>query len=111
MKTVYLHMGMEKTGSTSIQALLHQEEQLLLDNGVSVCRTGRTETARGTYVHSGLSNSLFAKDPSSSRALLEQLADEIRSSEAANSENVRLPLNIRSRTTSRLQESPTAWSA
>lgn len=41
MKTLYLHVGTHKTGTTSIQKWLHEQSAMLLDVGVLVPQMGR----------------------------------------------------------------------
>jgi len=49
MKVVYLHIGLPKTGTSSIQKSLFQNEDLLLRNGVLVPKTGRVTQQSATH--------------------------------------------------------------
>ena len=48
-KTLYLHVGTHKTGTTAIQALLATRSEVFARSGLFVPRTGRTDEASGHH--------------------------------------------------------------
>ncbi len=44
MKTVYLHIGTHRTGSTSIQRFMANAEEALAEQGIIYPKTGRPDT-------------------------------------------------------------------
>ena len=62
MKTVYLHIGTHRTGSTSIQRFLANVEEALAKRGVIYPKTGRPDTDwSNRYGHHLLHWSLVGK--------------------------------------------------
>ncbi|MDY6986997.1 MAG: hypothetical protein SWQ30_02975 [Thermodesulfobacteriota bacterium] len=84
MKTAYIHVGTEKTGSTSIQRFLYANEKLLNRHGFMVCRAGR-KTDFKTYAHSPLLTAVRKPAHPDSRQLLDNLAKEVRTTAFDNS--------------------------
>lgn len=78
MKTVYLHIGTHRTGSTSIQRFLANGEEALADRGVIYPKTGRPDTEwSNRYGHHLLHWSLVGKNGVSSDQVWRDLQEEI----------------------------------
>ncbi len=60
MTTVYLHIGIPKTGTTSIQSFLFNNRDQLLEAGILYPLTRRSEQClTGAYGHHKLSDSIM----------------------------------------------------
>ena len=78
MKTVYLHIGTHRTGSTSIQRFLARAEDALAERGVIYPKTGRPDTEwSNRYGHHVLHWSLVGKHGVTSDRVWKDLEDEI----------------------------------
>jgi len=64
MKTLFLHIGVHKTGSTSLQAVAHLHREALARQGLHVVQTGATNDGN----HVLLSRALL-RDPAASRSV------------------------------------------
>lgn len=89
MAKVFLHIGMNKTGSSAIQTYLHHNRQVLKDTGLLWPETGRDRDGPGAGYHYRLSTALGfgagpnqAGDADERRALRVALEAEIAASEA-----------------------------
>lgn len=60
MKTIYLHIGFHKTGSTTLQTFLYQHEKSLLDQGLYIPLACRQR--RSSIIHSNLSWDLLGSN-------------------------------------------------
>lgn len=78
MKTIYLHIGTHKTGSTSIQRFLAQAANALAEEGVIYPETGRPDTDwSNQYGQHQLAWSLVGKKGVTEELIWDELAREI----------------------------------
>ena len=74
MKKIYFHIGVGKTGTTSLQAYLNDNYEILLDNGVIYPRTGIFEGSCAHHLLADLEEEYFSYQ---SQWLYESLVREI----------------------------------
>jgi len=77
-KTLYIHIGTGKTGTTALQEFLHINSEALLINGVNYCQSGRTNNNHHLLCYNSNREKLNGVDVVNKH--LEQLQKEIRDS-------------------------------
>ena len=75
MKTVYLHIGTHKTGSTSLQFFLHRAEAALRERGVLYPRAGRSE--RLWFAHHALAWAVLKTEEAPAEDVWRAVKEEI----------------------------------
>lgn len=58
MKTLYLHIGLHKTGSTSLQSALFENLDILKARGYLLPEAGRNPRAEEKIIHSNISHDI-----------------------------------------------------